>query len=80
MKKQFLYAENFASASMEQMFTGEKLKNASTLTANYFANALLINNGKSGFGIKPLPWQAQLTCFKDAVVIDADNNNKPDIF
>lgn len=79
MKKQFLYAGDFARASLKDMFTGKKIENATTLSANYFANALLVNDGKMTFTIKALPWQAQLTCYKDAVVINANNDNLPDI-
>jgi hypothetical protein len=79
MKKQFLYAEDFAKASLTDMFSKEKLEKAQPLTADYFSNAILINDGKLNFSVKALPWQAQLTCYKDAVVVDANNDNLPDI-
>jgi hypothetical protein len=50
------------------------------LTADYFSNALLINQGNWTFVIQELPWQAQLTCYKDAVVVNANNDPLPDIF
>jgi hypothetical protein len=79
LKKQFLYADDFAKASLKEMFTEEKLNNATTLSANYFANALLVNNGKGRFTLNALPWQAQLTCMKNAVVINANKDGLPDI-
>jgi hypothetical protein len=79
MKKQFLYAEDFAKASLKEMFSEEKLAAATTLTADYFSNAILVNDGKTNFTLNALPWQAQLSCFKDAVVIDANNDKLPDI-
>ncbi|CAN5538544.1 VCBS repeat-containing protein [soil metagenome] len=79
MKKQFLYAEDFAKASLAKLFSNEKLDKADLLTANYFSNALLINDGKLNFTVKALPWQAQLSCYKTAVVINANNDNLPDI-
>lgn len=79
MKKQFLYAEDFAKASLTDLFTQEKLHNATVLTADYFSNALLVNDGKLNFSVNDLPWQAQLSCFKDAVVIDANNDKLPDV-
>jgi hypothetical protein len=61
------------------MFTSEKLKQADILYADYFANAVLINDGNLNFSVRALPWQAQLTPYKDAVVINANNDSLPDI-
>jgi enediyne biosynthesis protein E4 len=79
LKKKFLYAEDFAKASLEELFTAEKLKQADTLTANYFANAILINQGNLNFKVQAMPWEAQLSPFRDAVVVDANGDSLPDI-
>ena len=79
LKKKFLYAEDFAKASLRELFTSEKLNQAEVQTADYFANALLINNGNLQFETKALPAEAQLTQFKDAIEINANNDNLPDI-
>jgi hypothetical protein len=79
IKKKFLYAEDFAKASMDEIFSEKKLENSQILTANYFSNAVLINNGNLQFTTKALPWDAQLTSFRDAVVVNANNDNLPDI-
>jgi hypothetical protein len=79
LKKKMLYAENFAKASVAEMFTKKKLEQADTLTADYFSNAMLINDGHLNFTVKALPWQAQLTCYKDAVIVDTNGDNLPDI-
>lgn len=79
MKKKFLYAKDFANASLQDMFPAEKLQQATVCEANYFSNSVLINNGNLSFTIQSLPWQAQLTCYKDAVVADANGDNLPDI-
>jgi hypothetical protein len=79
LKKKFLYAEDFAKASLNDLFTKEKLNNASLFTANYFASALFINDGKTNFTVQALPWQAQLSPCKDAVVLHANDDNLPDI-
>jgi hypothetical protein len=80
LKKRFLYAEDFAKASLENLFTREKLEQAEVLTANYFSNAVLINKGNLSFDLQALPWQAQLSSYRDAVVINANNDSLPDIF
>ncbi|MEO6328350.1 MAG: VCBS repeat-containing protein, partial [Ginsengibacter sp.] len=79
LKKKFLYAEDFSKATLPELFTSQKLSLASVLTTNYFANALLINNGNLTFTTSQLPMEAQLTSFKDAVIINANNDSLPDI-
>ncbi len=80
LKKKFLYAEDFAKASIAEIFGSDKLKNAQVLTADYFENAILINNGNFDFTLKALPWQAQLTPYRDAVAFQANKDSLPDIF
>lgn len=79
LKKQFLYAEDFAKASLAELFDGEKLKNARVLTANYFQNSLIINEGNGKFRMESLPWEAQLTPYKAATVVEANSDSLPDI-
>jgi hypothetical protein len=79
IKKKFLYAEDFAKATMKEIFTAGKLKSADVLTADYFSSAVLINDGKMNFTVKALPWEAQLSPFRDAVVVDINKYGLPDI-
>ncbi len=79
LKKKYLLAEDFAQASVKDIFGADKLIKAEKHTANYFSNALFINNGNLSFTVKALPWQAQLTSYKDAVIIYANNDSLPDI-
>ncbi|HEU4902990.1 MAG TPA: FG-GAP-like repeat-containing protein, partial [Flavisolibacter sp.] len=79
LRKKFLYAEDLAKASLSDIFGEEKLKEASVFTADYFANAILRNRGNLQFETAPLPPEAQFSCFKDAAVVNANGDNKPDI-
>ena len=79
IKKKFLYADDFAKATLEGIFSKEKLQGSQLLTANYFSNAVLINHGDMNFTIEALPWEAQLSSLRDAMVIDANGDNLPDI-
>ncbi len=79
LKKKFLYAEDFAKADLEKIFTKEKLDRSQILTADYFSNAILINQGNLNFTVQALPWLAQLSAYRDAVVVDANHDNLPDI-
>lgn len=79
IKKQFLYAKDFAKASLTDIFERNKLENSQLLSANYFAHCLLINTGNLGFDCKPLPWETQLTTIRDAMIIDGNRDNFPDV-
>ncbi len=79
LKKDFLYAEDFAKASLSDLFSKDKLHDSQIFTANYFSNAILINDGNMHFSMQAMPWQAQLSPFKTATVVDANNDDLPDI-
>jgi enediyne biosynthesis protein E4 len=79
IRKKFFYAENFAKATMSELFSGDKLKKSQLLTANYFSNAILINDGKMNFTVKALPAEAQFSSMRDAVVMDKNKDGLPDI-
>jgi hypothetical protein len=38
-----------------------------------------MNKGNLNFETKPMPWEAQLSSLKDAVIVDANGDNLPDI-
>lgn len=79
LKKKFLYAEDFAKSTLNNMFSSGKLSAASVFTADYFSNAVLLNKGNWQFELSALPWQAQLTSYRDAVAVNANGDNLPDI-
>lgn len=79
IKKKYLYAEDFASASIKQIFGTAKLNESIVFTADYFSNALLINNGGLDFSVQPLPWQLQLTSLRAATIANLNNDQLPDI-
>ncbi len=79
LKKDYLYAEDFAKASLPDLFSRDKLDASTIFTANYFSNAVLINDGKMHFTVEAMPWQAQLSPYKTATVIDANGDSLPDI-
>lgn len=79
IRKRFLYADDFAKATLNEIFTVEKLQSATVSTADYLSNSVLINDGKLNFTTHALPWQAQLSPLKDAVVVNANNDALPDI-
>ena len=79
LKKKFLYAEDFAKARFTDIFSQEDLNKADVFTANYFSNAVLMNRGNLKFDVIAMPWKAQLSSYRDAVVVDANRDSLPDI-
>jgi hypothetical protein len=79
VKKNFLYAEDFAKANLQDIFTKEKLKNAKQYKAYHFANTIFINEGKGKFRPVILPWEAQMTAYKTASICDINGDQLPDL-
>ena len=79
LKKKYLYAEDFAKSSLFSLFGADKIKEADKFSCHYFSNAILVNTGNMNFDVKALPFQAQLTSYRDAVIVNANNDNLPDI-
>lgn len=79
LKKKFFYAADFAKASIDDIFSKQKLEQAKVYSADYFSNAVLINDGKLNFSIKALPWEAQLSTYRDAIPVDANGDQMTDI-
>ncbi|HVZ26883.1 MAG TPA: VCBS repeat-containing protein, partial [Sediminibacterium sp.] len=79
LKKKYLYAEDFAKASLTDIFSQAKLQESEILKADYFDNAILFNNGKGKFSTVSMPWLAQLSSYRDALVVDANGDGLPDI-
>lgn len=69
----------YARADFKEMFTGEELKNAVRLEANYFSNSLVKNNGGGKFEIVPLPAAAQYACINGMVSDDFDGDGNLDL-
>jgi hypothetical protein len=79
LKKKILLARKFAEMSLADIFTAEKLKSAQVYTADYFDNAVLINQGNGQFKTTSLPDLAQMTPFKTAQIVDANGDSLPDV-
>ena len=66
LKKKFLYAADFAKASISTLLGSDKMKNALKLKADYFGNAVFINDGKLNFRLQELPGEAQFSQYRTA--------------
>lgn len=79
IKKRFLYAKDFAVASLEEIMTSKKVGSSELHSADYFGSVVLLNRGNMQFELKELPWQVQLSAMRDAVVVQANNDSFPDL-
>lgn len=80
LKKKYLYAADFARATLDELFPKGILKNKEILEADCFETSWMINEGKKGFTRKALPWTLQLTPYRCAVMLDINGDGKEDIF
>lgn len=79
LKKKFLYAKDFAKASIEELFGAEKIKSAAVFTAEDFENSYFENDGEGNFTKVSLPIDVQYTSYNTAEAIDVNGDGFKDI-
>ena len=79
LKKKFLYADDFAKSTLFSLFGEAKIAKADKLEANYFSSAVIINKGNLQFETIALPFEAQLSTLRDAVIVDTNKDGLPDV-
>ncbi|MBO9618744.1 MAG: VCBS repeat-containing protein [Niabella sp.] len=78
LKKNFLYAQDFANASITDLLGADAMNDAKKYQANDFNTSLFFN--KDGvYKLADLPFQAQLSICNTAIAIDANEDGFPDI-
>ncbi|SDF18232.1 VCBS repeat-containing protein [Ulvibacter litoralis] len=78
IKEKFGTYDEFAKASMEDIFDAKKLKNALHLEAKSFASVFIKNNGANNWEVVNLPRLAQLSSVNSMLVHDVDNDGNLD--
>jgi hypothetical protein len=80
LKKKYLYAKDFAKASLAELLGQKKLKESLVYEANNFSNAILRHQKKqSNSLLEHLPWQGQLTPFKTGIAIDINLDGRDEL-
>jgi enediyne biosynthesis protein E4 len=78
VKKKYLEYSSFAGQTVDAIL-GEKLNNAKKYEASMLASVQLINNGKGGFDIKPLPGPVQWSPVFGFLTQDLNQDGSTDI-
>lgn len=61
LRKKFLYAADFATASLKELFAPQKFEKAYQLEANCFEHVFLLNEGNMKFSEMALPFETQFS-------------------
>lgn len=79
LRKRFTRYDQYARATITDIFTKEELQDAKRLDANHFEHTLFINNKGTGFVPKVLPRETQISMMKSILPIDINGNGKMDL-
>ncbi|MEY3413096.1 MAG: hypothetical protein RIQ70_1786, partial [Bacteroidota bacterium] len=80
VKKKFLMSKDFSTATLEDIFGKEKIKESMVYEANWFENSVLINDGKGNFTLKVLPNKMQFGPYYGAQLVYKNNTNSNFMF
>ncbi len=80
LKKKFLKYSDYASKTMEQIFSSDQLKDVMIKQTDNLQTSILINQGAGTFDIQPLPIQAQVSPVYGILTQDMDGDQQTDIF
>ena len=79
IKKEFDINIKYAAASMESVFTKERMDGAMLLHANEVRSGWFENDGKGRFTFHPFPQMTQIAPVNSIVFTDVNNDHNPDV-
>lgn len=79
LKKNYLYAKDFARASMTEIFGKDKIAESEVFEANHFKNSLFLNDGNGNFTTNDLPIEMQYTSYYAGWFGDINGDGKTDL-
>ncbi len=79
LKKKFIYAKDFAQASLTDLFGKDKLDSSVIFEANHLANTLWLGQADGSFMEQALPKEIQYTSYYTALAKDVNNDGLLDM-
>jgi hypothetical protein len=70
---------SFASASLNEIYTPEKLSESVHYKATNFNSIACISNDSGSFNVLNLPIEAQTSCINDVLITDLNGDQRPEI-
>lgn len=80
VKKKFLMSKDFSTATLEDIFGDDKIRESMVYEANWFENSVLINDGKGNFTLKVLPNKMQFGPYYGAQMVNKNKTNSNFMF
>ncbi len=79
LRKLNLNYTDFATKTIQQLFSDNLIKHSSVDTFNYCSSVIAINNGNGKFTVQKLPAAVQVSNINTVAAIDVNNDNKMDL-
>ncbi|MEO6547763.1 MAG: FG-GAP-like repeat-containing protein, partial [Ferruginibacter sp.] len=79
LKKKYVHYSDYADATINDIFSKEKISQSKMLYCDELASGILYNDGHNHFSFKPFPLQAQQSKIFGIAVDDFDKDGLPDI-
>jgi hypothetical protein len=79
LKKRYLYAKDFAKASLSEIFGKDNLAKAVRREANTFSSMYYENTGGMNFKAHPLPAQLQFSTLNAYSLVDLDSDGRMEV-
>lgn len=80
LKTRFPKYSDYAGKSIDEVFNGEELRNATVLQVDQTQTCVFYNNGKGNFTITPLPFRAQISPVFTILATDLNGDGRKDLF
>jgi enediyne biosynthesis protein E4 len=79
LKKKYIKYKDYADATVNDIFSKEKIRQAKVLYCDELSSGILYNDGHNNFSFKPFPLQAQESKIFGLIAVDLDGDGKKDI-
>lgn len=80
IKKEFLYASDFAKAELGDLLGADKISDSKKFELNFMENAVFENLGNGKFETRTLPRSAQISSVNSVYIKDFNEDGLPDLF